>query len=109
MSLTLDETNFTLTSPVLLHGFNRPDLSEKVINSLREANAQVVYFSVDGPRTGRVDDELAVLEVQRLISKFEWDCNVVTRFLPRNVGCKIAIGSAISWFFESEEWRTHLF
>ena len=103
MSSALDSTKFNLISPVLLLGFNRADLCERVIDSLREVNAQVIYFSVDGPRIGRKDDEFSVLEVQRLVSKFDWGCKVITRFLPSNMGCMMAISSAITWFFESEK------
>ncbi|MBF0234010.1 MAG: hypothetical protein HQK65_13375 [Desulfamplus sp.] len=33
----------------------------------------------------------------------DWDCEVETLFRERNLGCKIAVSSAIDWFFENVE------
>ncbi len=38
-----------------------------------------------------------------LLDSIDWDCAVHTRFLDSNLGCKAAVSSAISWFFENEE------
>jgi len=33
----------------------------------------------------------------------DWDCEVKTLFRDKNLGCKIAVSSAIDWFFENVE------
>jgi hypothetical protein len=38
-----------------------------------------------------------------VVSNVDWDCEVKTKFEEKNLGCKIAMSSAISWFFENVE------
>ena len=42
--------------PVLLLAFNRPELTEKVIESIKNYKPSKIYVSVDGPRKENVDD-----------------------------------------------------
>jgi hypothetical protein len=41
--------------------------------------------------------------VRALVSSFDWDCTVSTRFLDANLGCGEGVSTAISWALESEE------
>jgi hypothetical protein len=44
------------------------------------------------------------IETRNIIRRINWDCEVKTLFQEDgNLGPKIAISSAISWFFEQEE------
>lgn len=87
--------------PILLLGFNRPEECLQVISALREIGAKKIYFSVDGPRLNSDSDSLKVEMVRQLQSQFDWGCELKTRFLDENLGCKLAISSGISWFFEN--------
>jgi hypothetical protein len=94
---------YSVNSPVLLIAFNRPEQTSKVISILREVKPSKIYFAVDGPRSNRLDEELLVREVRDLVSAFDWNCTVTTRFLDANLGCGLGVSSAISWTLESEE------
>jgi hypothetical protein len=63
-----------------------------------------IYFAVDGPRNHVEGDKERVQATQELISEFTWLSKVESRFLSSNAGCKIAISSAIDWFFENEDY-----
>lgn len=89
--------------PILLLGFNRPEECQRVIASLREVRAKNVYFSVDGPRPNSQADITKVETVKALKELFDWGCELHVRFLDENLGCKLAISSGISWFFENVE------
>lgn len=89
--------------PVLVLAFNRPDTTRAVIESLRAVRPQALYIAVDGPRADRAGERERVLEVQRLADSVNWDCDVRTLFRSENLGCKIAVSEAISWFFDQEE------
>jgi FkbM family methyltransferase len=41
--------------------------------------------------------------VREIVSKVDWDCEVHTLFREKNLGCKAAVGGAITWFFERVE------
>jgi hypothetical protein len=91
----------TFEVPVLLIGFNRPEECRQVISSLREVGAKKVYFNVDGPRSNSQSDIEKVKKVRQLSNLFDWECELHIRFLDENLGCKLAISSGISWFFEN--------
>lgn len=103
MTMTNRKTNLdsSFEVPVLLLGFNRPEECRQVILSLREVGAKKVYFNVDGPRTNSHSDIQKVEKVRQLSNLFDWDCELHIRFLNENLGCKLAISSGISWFFEN--------
>ncbi len=100
---TISGTGESFEVPVLILGFNRPEDCRKVIQELRKIKAKEVFFSVDGPRPGSVTDPDRVRAVQELTSLFDWDCNLHVRFLNENLGCKLAISTGITWFFENVE------
>lgn len=89
--------------PVLILGFNRPDLTLRVINSLREIGAKKIYFSVDGPRTNNENDYIEVEKVRALSVLIDWECDLHLRFSNENLGLMVAISSGINWFFTAEE------
>ena len=35
--------------------------------------------------------------------RIDWQCEVTTRFLDANLGCRKAVSSAIDWFFDEVE------
>jgi hypothetical protein len=38
-----------------------------------------------------------------MVTKIDWDCELKTLFRDKNIGCKTAVSSAITWFFEQVE------
>ncbi len=91
-------------TPILLLGFNRPDTLEKIFLSIREVKPQKLYFAVDGPRENVKNENNLVLEVQNFVNKVDWECTISTLFNEKNLGCKISVSNAISWFFKNEEF-----
>jgi hypothetical protein len=83
--------------------FNRPDTTRRVLDALRIARPAEVYFAVDGPRAGKVQDTTGVSAVRDLVSSLDWGCKVRTLFRESNLGCKLAVSQAISWFFSHVE------
>lgn len=97
------ESSITLDIPVLFLVFNRLDTSEKVFEQIRHARPKKLYIACDGAR-----NEIEKLKVEKvrevILSKIDWDCNIHTLFREQNLGCKIAVSQAISWFFDNEEY-----
>jgi len=85
--------------PVLVLAFNRPHTTAAVMESLRAVRPPKVFFAVDGPRSDRPRERELVLEVQRLVERIDWPCQVETLFRESNLGCKKAVSEAITWFF----------
>lgn len=93
----------TYNTPILFLVFNRPDTTQVVFNRIREVQPARLYIAADAPREGRDDEKLRCKEVKEIVSKVDWSCEVRHLYRDKNLGCKIAISSAISWFFEQEE------
>lgn len=92
-----------LSTPVLFLIFNRPDTTQQVFNEIRKAKPKELFVAADGPREGNPTDERLCLEARNIIRQVDWECNVHTLFREKNHGCKVAISSAIDWFFSEVE------
>lgn len=91
-----------LNTPVLFLVFNRPDVTRKVFKAIRQAKPHRLYVAADGPRHNKGDEANKIEEVRDISMAVDWDCKVKTLFREKNLGCKIAVSSAINWFFENE-------
>lgn len=104
----LDKTIYVpsspLNTPVLFLVFNRLDTSMQVLESIREAKPPRIYLAADGPRDN-VKGENSIVKnvVKSIVQNIDWDCEIHTLIREHNLGCKLAISEAISWFFENED------
>lgn len=92
------------TAPVLMVGFNRPDLTKGLLDCVRRARPAKLYFAVDGPRNDRAGEGKIVAQVRAVAEEVDWPCDVKTLFRDSNLGCARGVAEAISWFFESEPY-----
>lgn len=90
-------------TPLLFIVFNRPSTTQKVFERIRKLKPAKLYIAADGPRKN-VPGEYGLCEqVRDIVRDIDWSCSVETSFKDQNLGCKKAVSSAISWFFEHEE------
>ena len=92
-----------LKTAVLFLIFKRPDTTKQVFEAIRKAKPPRFYVAADGPRVDEPGEEEKVEQVRRIATQVDWDCAVKILFRDKNLGCKIAVSSAIDWFFENEE------
>ena len=92
-----------MKTPVLFLIFNRPDTTEKVFAAIRNAQPAKLYLAADGPREGREDETERCRITREISTAIDWECELHTLFRDRNLGCREAVSSAITWFFEQEE------
>lgn len=92
------------TPPVLYMVFNRLETVKKSLEAIRKAAPAKLFIAADGPRDSRPGEEGLCQAVRNYILKhIDWDCEVKVRFQEKNLGCKIAVSSAIDWFFSEVE------
>ena len=91
-----------MRSPILFLVFNRPDLTQRVFNAIRKAQPSKLYIAADGPRKNKIGEEDLCLAVKEIISQVDWPCEVSKLIRQENLGCKVAVSSAIDWFFSCE-------
>lgn len=93
----------TYKTPILFLVFNRPDTTRTVFNRIREVRPERLYVAADAPRKDRANEAALCEETRKIIAEVDWQCEVRTLFREENMGCKRAVSSAITWFFEQEE------
>lgn len=89
--------------PVLLIIFNRPAQTQTVFQSIRKMKPARLFVAADGAREGRETDTVNCRECREIVKQVDWDCEVTYLFREKNLGCKLAVSGAISWFFDQAE------
>ena len=92
-----------LKTAVLFMVFNRPDTTKQVFEAIRQAKPPRLYVAADGPRADKTGEEEKCEQVRRIATQVDWDCEVKTLFRDKNLGCRVGVSSAVSWFFGKEE------
>jgi len=94
---------FQLSTPVALLIFNRPDTTERVFREIAKAKPPKLLVVADGPRANRAGEYEKCQHTRAIIQKVDWDCEVITNFSEKNMGCKLRVSSGIDWIFEQVE------
>lgn len=90
-------------APVVLIIFNRPSETELVFARIREAKPNRLFIVSDGRRAGNTEDEWAVQECRRIVSRVPWDCKVSRIYSSENMGCKERVSTGLSEVFSKVE------
>jgi len=88
-----------LNAPVVLIAFNRPELTRRTLETIRQAAPRRLLLLADGPRPDRPEDEALCAEVRAELRKVDWPCEVSERFSERNLGCEANIELGLDWVF----------
>ena len=89
--------------PVLFIIYKNPGITKKVFEKIRELKPQKLYISADGPKSDLLSDCKEINETRKVTEFVDWDCIVSRRYSDKNMGCKLGVSSAITWFFETEK------
>ncbi len=93
-----------MDTPLLLIAFNRPKHTKLVFERIREIRPKNLYVAFDGPRPDFPEEAVKCSEVKKLVLEgIDWNCHVNTLIREENLGCGIAVSSAIDWFFSHVE------
>ncbi|WP_146521713.1 hypothetical protein [Stieleria varia] len=92
-----------MTPPILFLIFNRPDLVEISFREIRKAKPSQLFVAADGPRAIKEGEAELCEQARRIVDHVDWECEIHTLFRDENLGCRKAVSSAISWFFDHVE------
>ena len=93
----------SLKTPILFLVFNRPAIARRTFEAIRLARPEVLFIAGDGPRSERPGEAELCDATRSIVAEIDWACRVETLFQPQNLGCEIAVSTAISWFFKHVE------
>ncbi len=92
-----------LTTPVAFFAFNRPELTARVFERIREARPAHLLAVCDGPRPDRPEDMAKVAAVRAVLDQVDWPCRVQRNYADTNMGCRQRVASGLNWVFEQVE------
>ena len=87
---------------ILLLFFNRLDTTLATLEQIAKVKPPRLYLAADGSRNEQEKAQIAHLR-KEVTGYITWECEIYTRFLDTNLGCKMAVSSAITWFFSHEK------
>lgn len=91
--------------PVLFLIFDRKDVSVKAFEEIQKYKPLQVFVAADGPRNNKPNEYTKCQETRDAIMRMiDWDCQIYTLFRDENLGCAMAVSSAIDWFFQHVEY-----
>ena len=90
--------------PVLLIGFNRPEIIRQSFEYIRAAAPQKLYVAIDGARKQVEGEDQLVNKVRKIVQNVDWQCETHYRFNTENRGAEVNVSKAISWVLEKEEY-----
>jgi hypothetical protein len=94
-----------LSVPILFLVFNRLDTTKLVFAKIREIKPKQLFIGSDGAREGKEGEKEKVELVRNyILDNIDWECEVKTLFREKNLGCRLAVAQAITWFFDHVEY-----
>jgi hypothetical protein len=70
---------------------------------IREVRPRRLFIAADGPRSDKIGESERCDAARKIIEQIDWACEVKTLFRDANLGCRRAVGDAITWFFRHVE------
>lgn len=92
-----------LKTPVVLIIFNRPDRTEQVFNTIRQAQPAKLLVVADGPRSDRPEEAEKCALTRAIIEQVDWECEVLKNYSDVNLGCGVRVSTGLNWVFEQVE------
>lgn len=93
----------SFTVPILFLIYRQPEITSISFSQIKKLRPTRLFISADGPRADCLNDKSECEATRSIVNQIDWPCHVEKRFLPENVGLKIAVSSAINWFFSHVE------
>ncbi|MCT7989219.1 TylF/MycF/NovP-related O-methyltransferase [Laspinema olomoucense] len=79
--------------------FNRPKTTERVFELIRQVKPHQLLVVADGPRGDRPGEAEKCIQARAIINRIDWECEVLTNYSEKNLGCRERISSGLDWVF----------
>lgn len=94
----------SMKTPVAFIVFNRPSLTSRVFEAIRQAQPSKLFVIADGPRADHPKDVENCMAVNNIVEQVDWPCEVIRDYAEHNLGCKYRVSSGLNRvFMEAEE------
>lgn len=92
-----------MSTPVALIIFNRPDVTARVFDAIRQARPPLLFLIADGPRLDVPSDVERCRAAREIVDNVDWPCEIHKNYSDINLGCGHRPATGISWVFEHVE------
>ncbi|MCQ8103082.1 hypothetical protein NP590_03090 [Methylomonas sp. SURF-2] len=89
--------------PVAILNFNRPQMTRRVFEMVKQIKPRKLLLVADGPRPNRPDDVRLCAEVRSIFNEIDWECEVHKKFSDINLGSFKSNSSGLNWIFDTVE------
>jgi hypothetical protein len=89
-----------LATPVSFFIFNRPDLTSRVFEEIRNARPQKLFVVADGPRSNKPGEADLCAAARAVTERVDWPCEVERDYARENLGCRVRVSSGITRVFD---------
>ena len=96
-------TNPGVTTPVAFFVFNRPDVTQRVFDCIRNVRPRTLLVIGDAAREHKPGELCLVEETQKIIEQVDWNCDLRVNFASVNLGCKRRVSTGLDWVFQQFE------
>jgi predicted O-linked N-acetylglucosamine transferase (SPINDLY family) len=96
-------SKWQLKTPVCFIIFNRPDVTQRVFEKIREAKPPKLLVIADGARANKIGEQEKCLAARAIIHQVDWKCEVLTNYSDVNLGCRKRIYTGLDWVFSQVE------
>ncbi|MDZ7721972.1 MAG: hypothetical protein U5R06_03870 [candidate division KSB1 bacterium] len=81
----------TIHAPILIIAFNRPDVTVKTFEYIRQAEPEKLYVAIDGPRPDKPGEDKLVNEVKAILQNVDWLCETHYKYNETNKGAEVTV------------------
>ena len=89
-----------VNSPIAYIIFNRPRHTRETFAAIRTQRPSKLFIIADGPRPEYPSDFGCCHEVQSIVERIDWPCEVQRNYADTNLGLKRRVSSGLDWVFE---------
>lgn len=90
-------------TPILFLIYNRPDTTKQVFEKIKKIKPKKLFIAADGPKKNKENELELCLKTRKITENIDWDCDIQTLFREKNLRSRMAVSSAIDWFFANVE------
>ncbi len=92
-----------LSTPIALLIFNRPQLTARVLDIVRQVRPATLLVVADGPRSNHPGEAALCQQTREIIEQVDWPCEILRHYSDENLGCRQRVASGLDWVFSQVE------
>ena len=90
----------TISTPVVLIIYKRPDTTSKVLDAIAKVRPVKLFVIADGANRNNPTEIEKINQTRALLEQIEWKCEIRKNFANVNLGLRKRVVSGLNWVFD---------